>query len=179
MSKPFCELIKERQSCRKFSDKPVDKDLIYKIVEMAANAPSACNSQPWRVLITAAPDENAKMKSCLQNDGKNAFLDGAQAFVAIYRREGFKLNAGTESKFDAMHFAEYDMGEFIAYLTLAAKDNGLDSCIIGWVNNEEINAAFSVGGKCDIVVALGYAADCAIRAKARKSVKDIVINYSK
>ena len=175
----FETLIKGRQSCRNFSDKPVGKELLYKIIASATNAPSACNSQPWRVLITNTPEENFKMKSCLQNDGKNKFLDGAQAFIAVFGTEKVKLNAGTESKFDATHFVEYDIGEFVAYLTLAAKNSGLDSCIIGWVNNDEINAAFSVNGKCDIVVALGYAAEDNLRKKTRKNLEDIIINYEK
>ncbi|MBO4252111.1 MAG: nitroreductase family protein [Clostridia bacterium] len=175
----FDTLIKERQSCRNFSDKFVSKDLLYKIIASATNAPSACNSQPWRVFVTNTPEENAKMKSCLQNGGKNKFLDKAQAFIAVFGTEIVKLNAGTESKFDATHFVEYDIGEFVAYLTLAAKDNGLDSCIIGWVNNDEINAAFSVNGKCDIVVALGYAEKDKPREKSRKHLEEIIINYEK
>ena len=69
MSKQFGELIKERQSCRNFSDKPVDRELIYDIITDASNAPSACNSQPWRVFVTNTESENEKMKKCLQDDG--------------------------------------------------------------------------------------------------------------
>ena len=175
----FETLIKARQSCRNFSDKPVSKELLYKIIAAASAAPSACNSQPWQVLVANTPEENEKIKTCLQNNGRNKFLDGAQAFIAVFSTERVKLNAGTELKFDATHFVEYDIGEFIAYLTLAAKNNGLDSCIIGWVNNAEINNAFSVKGKCDIVVALGYAAENKTREKSRKSLEAVIINYKK
>ena len=173
----FEKLIETRQACRNFSDKPVSKDLLYKIIETAGKAPSACNSQPWRVLVTNTPEENAKMKKCLQNNGRNAFLDGAKAYIAVYSTEKVQLKADVESKFPLSHFVEYDIGEFVAYLTLAAKDNGLDSCIIGWVNNEEINETFSINGKCDLVVALGYVKDDTVREKSRKSIKDVIINY--
>lgn len=173
----FQKLIKTRQSCRNFSDKPVSKDLLYKIIETASNSPSACNSQPWRVLVTNTPEENAKMKKCLQNGGRNSFLDNAKAFIAVYSTEKVTLKADVESKFSLSHFVKYDIGEFVAYLTLAAQDNGLDSCIIGWVNNEEINETFSINGKCDIVVALGFAADDKIREKSRKNLEQIIINY--
>lgn len=177
MSELFFNLIKKRQACRDFSDKAIDEKLLYEILETAKNSPSACNSQPWRVYVTNTPEENAKMKNCLQDGGRNKFLDGAQAFIAIYKTEEIVLNAGTEMKFSSSHFAEYDIGEFIAYLTLAAKDKGLDSCIIGWVNNEKLNESFSLTGKCDIVVAFGYAKDGTIRDKKRKELKDIIINY--
>ena len=74
MDKSFNELIKSRQACRDFSDKPIGRDLIYDIIKDAINAPSACNSQPWRVFLTYTSEENAKMRKCLQDGGKNAFL---------------------------------------------------------------------------------------------------------
>ena len=170
----FSELITKRQSCRKFSDREVERDLLLKIVDMARLAPSACNSQPWRVYITNTPEKNEQMRRCLQNNGRNSFLDGAKAFIAVYQTDNIKLNPGTELKFSSTHFAEYDVGEFIAYLTLAAKDNGLDSCIIGWVNNEQLNETFSLSGKCDLVVALGYAENGTVRVKTRKSLKEVI-----
>ena len=177
MSERFVELIRGRQSCRAFLNKPVDEKLIYDIIADALNAPSACNSQPWRVFVTNTESENEKMKNCLQDDGKNGFLDGAKAFVAIYETESVKLNAGTESKFSSDHFVEYDIGEFIAYMTLSAKDRGLGSCIIGWVNNDKINATFNLKGKCKIVVAFGYEKDGTSRKKNRLGLKEIVLNY--
>ena len=176
-SEMFKSLIKTRQSCRSFSDKPIDEELLYRIIETAKNAPSACNSQPWQVYITYTPEENTKMKNCLQDGGKNKFLDGAQAFIAVYQTQNIKLNAGTDVKFSSSHFAEYDIGEFIAYLTLAAKDEGVDSCIIGWVNNDKLNETFALTGKCDLVIALGYAKNDAVRDKVRKSLSEIIINH--
>ena len=175
----FIELIDKRQSCRDFSDKPIELKIIYDILEHAKKAPSACNSQPWRVFITNTDTENAKMRVCLQDNGRNMFLDTATAFIAVYQAEKIILNSGVESKFSSTHFAEYDIGEFVAYLTLAAKDNGIDSCIIGRVNNQKLNETFALKGKCDLVVALGYATNDLTRDKKRKSLQEIVINYKK
>ena len=177
MSKSFSQLIKTRQSCREFSDKNVEKETLLDIIASASYAPSACNSQPWRVYITYTQEENAKMRECLQDNGRNVFLDTAKAFIAVYKNEAIKLNPGAESKFSFLHFIEYDIGEFVAYLTLAAKDKGVDSCIIGWVNNEKLNETFSLSGKCDLVIAFGYAEDDKVRLKKRKDLKEIIINY--
>ena len=176
MSKQFCELIRERFACRDFSDKPIAKDLVYAILEDAINAPSACNSQPWRVFVTCSPEENAKMRKCLQEDGKNTFLDNAQAFIAVYGTDKITLKASVAAKFPSSHFVKYDIGEFIAYITLAAKDRGIDSCIIGWLNNAKINETFALDGTCDIVVALGYGKD-APRSKNRLPLSEIVLNF--
>ena len=42
----FKELVTARQSCRSFSDKKVQPELLKRIMETAVLAPSACNSQP-------------------------------------------------------------------------------------------------------------------------------------
>jgi 5,6-dimethylbenzimidazole synthase len=43
--------MKERRSCRKFSDEPVGDDLIVRILEAAAWAPSPLNMQPWEFVV--------------------------------------------------------------------------------------------------------------------------------
>ncbi|MBB1109639.1 nitroreductase [Limosilactobacillus sp. pH52_RY] len=43
------DAINQRHSIRQFTDKPVEKKTITKIVELAQRAPSWVNSQPWQV----------------------------------------------------------------------------------------------------------------------------------
>ncbi|MBB1079760.1 nitroreductase [Limosilactobacillus sp. STM2_1] len=43
------EAINHRHSVRKFQDKPVKREVITKIVQLAQRAPSWVNSQPWQV----------------------------------------------------------------------------------------------------------------------------------
>ena len=47
----FSELIKNRYSCRAYAARKVEKELIYKIVGEAINAPSAENTQPWEFYV--------------------------------------------------------------------------------------------------------------------------------
>lgn len=47
----FEELIKDRYSCRKFKNTPVEKEKIEKILEAELVAPTACNLQPQRILV--------------------------------------------------------------------------------------------------------------------------------
>lgn len=43
------EAINYRHLVRQFTDQPVDRDLIKKVVKLAQRAPSWVNSQPWQV----------------------------------------------------------------------------------------------------------------------------------
>ena len=45
------DIIKQRRSVRKFSPEPVKSEDIKKIIEAASMAPSATNSQNWRLSL--------------------------------------------------------------------------------------------------------------------------------
>jgi F420 biosynthesis protein FbiB-like protein len=45
------EVVKNRRSIRKYTSKPVQKEVILEVLEAAGCAPSAHNSQPWRFII--------------------------------------------------------------------------------------------------------------------------------
>jgi nitroreductase len=54
------ELIKTRRSIRKFTDEPVSDEIIDKIIEAGAWAPSGLNNQPWKFAIIK--DNELKIK---------------------------------------------------------------------------------------------------------------------
>ena len=45
----FQKLAENRYSCRQFSDRKVEPDLIMQIVEAANQAPTAVNKQPFKI----------------------------------------------------------------------------------------------------------------------------------
>ena len=47
----FLKLASERFSVRKFSDKPVENEVIEKILRAGHIAPTGCNYQPQRILV--------------------------------------------------------------------------------------------------------------------------------
>ena len=56
----FLDLVKIRQSVRKYLDKPVEKCKIDRCIEAARLAPSASNSQPWKFVVV--DDKQLKIK---------------------------------------------------------------------------------------------------------------------
>lgn len=50
----FADIIKERRSIRAFLPKPLPRELIETIFELASWAPSNCNTQPWQVHVVSA-----------------------------------------------------------------------------------------------------------------------------
>lgn len=56
MKNDFLELAAKRRSIRKFTDKPVPRELVEYFISCAENAPSGCNSQCW--YYVAVDDKN-------------------------------------------------------------------------------------------------------------------------
>ena len=47
------QLVKTRRSIRRFTDRPVSKQLLIEVLDVARRAPSNSNMQPWRVYLVA------------------------------------------------------------------------------------------------------------------------------
>ncbi len=172
--KDFLTLIKSRQSCRNFNDKPLEREIVEKIVEQSRLSPSACNSQPWKMYVVTSPDKLKETAIALGGNGHNKFLSGAKAFIVLAEKTAI-LKPGVI--FDGNHFVKYDIGELIAYVTLSAKSLGVESCIIGMVDQKLIRSAVPMANdeQCNVAVALGYS-DIPLREKIRKD-KDEVISF--
>ncbi len=175
MYNEFKQLVGIRQACRDFNDKPVDKKEIVELAELATLAPSACNSQPWKMYVVTEKAGVEAVAESLMERGINKFLSGAKAFIAISEKTP-RLRPDAEKRFNRDFFVKYDIGEVVAYLTLGAKAKGLDTCIIGWINHDKLGKAINLpqDETCNIVVAFGYS-DTPLREKLRKPLEDTVI----
>ncbi|MEM8689136.1 MAG: nitroreductase family protein [Pseudomonadota bacterium] len=60
------EAIQARKSIRAFTDQPVDKDTVTKILEIAQRSPSGTNTQPWHVYVCAGAVKQAITEDVLE-----------------------------------------------------------------------------------------------------------------
>ena len=75
------QAILTRRSIRKYNDKPVEREIIEKIINAGIWAPSACNIQGWRFIVV---DDKDIINKIVEN-GAAAFLKNAnQAIVVVY-----------------------------------------------------------------------------------------------
>ena len=171
----FLKLINTRQACRDFNDKPLAKETVLEIAKTAMLAPSACNSQPWKLYCVTTPDKVTEVAKSVQGKVQNKFLDKAKAFICIADQVA-TLKPEAMDRFDRNHFVQYDVGEVTAYITLIAESMGVQSCIIGWVNKDVLPAILGLDDneRCNIVVALGYS-DAPVRNKVRKTEDKVIV----
>lgn len=175
MFENFSLLVNNRQSCRDFNDKPLEKEVIDKIIDLSMLAPSACNSQPWKMYVVTEESKLKSVAKTLQDMLMNKFTNKAKAFIVLAEQQA-TLKLGASLKFDRNHFVKYDIGQISAYITLAAESLGVSSCIIGWINEKNLKEALSMPEeeKCSIVIALGYS-DTPKRKKMRKEKDKVVV----
>jgi nitroreductase len=51
------EAVQRRRSTRVFMDKPVERETIERLLELAVNAPSAINMQPWEIVVVSGEEK--------------------------------------------------------------------------------------------------------------------------
>ncbi len=173
----FQELINLRQSVRKYSETPVEREKIEKIIDAVHIAPSACNSQPWKIIIVDDPE--------LKNEVAKATFSKTIAFnkftieapvIAVLVIEKAKLIAQIGGSIKDMEYPKIDIGIAAAHFCLQAAELGLGTCMIGWFDEKKIRQLLKIPEKRKIglVITLGYpSADYKLRKKIRKPLDEI------
>ena len=77
----FLEVIEKRHSVRKYSDKPVDKEILDTIVQVAQTAPSSRNSRSSAFMIIEDRDTLDALSQ--MRDYGSGLLSGAQAAIVV------------------------------------------------------------------------------------------------
>lgn len=173
--KSFLQLARERQSDRAFvPGKRIEREVLERIVEAARLAPSACNGQPWHFTVITDEELLPQVGHATSSLGMNKFVKDAAALVLI-THEGTNLSSKLGSGIKDKDFSIMDIGIASAYLTLAAEDEGVGSCILGWFDEAKIKELVGIPRKrrLMLIVALGYAAKPK-RNKVRKEWNKVV-----
>ncbi len=175
----FLEIAKTRQSCRQYDpSRAVEREKLDSILEAARLSPSACNGQPY--FITVCQGETAKrVAKATQGLGMNKFASDAPVMIVLSEKP-YVATAAFGAKVKKNDYRSIDIGIVAAYITAEAAAQGLGTCILGWLNDEEIRAICGVDEAVRLVIAVGYAKEGdAFRAKKRKSMDDLVKTIEK
>ena len=165
----FFEVIKDRYSCKSFSDKKIDKEVMDKILEAARLAPTAKNLQEHHIYVVESEEMLSKIDEvtpCRYNAPVVLVVTYNVNNVFVY--PGNKRDSGIE---DATIVA--------THLMLASKALDADSCWINFFNPEEVKEKLGLPEDEEVLMMLdlGYpAADAKPLANhnSRKELKETV-----
>jgi nitroreductase len=148
----FIELVKKRYSVRAYKPKPIENDKLQKVLEAARMAPTACNLQPFQLIV-------------IQTKGREEEL------LRIYSQPWFVeapiiiCACGIPSKSwirrDGKNYCDVDVTIAMDHLILAATEQGLGTCWVGAFNAEEARKILQLSDDMEPIAftPLGYPND--------------------
>lgn len=168
----FLDLVKLRQSDRKYIDKPVARELIGSCLEAARLAPSACNSQPWKFVVVDSPELLPDIADAAAGMGMNKWAKEAPVIVAVVL-EKMNLTARIGSVIKDKEYSLLDVGIAIEHFCLQAAELGLGTCIMGWFDEKRVKKLLGIKNRrVPLLISLGYSA-ADTRNKSRKKLEDM------
>ena len=164
------EILYNRRSTRKFSEKKVDDDIIHQLLKAGLHSPSSKNSQPWAFVVVDDPELLSQLSIAKPNGA--CLLKHAPLAVVV---------AGDKTKSDVW-IEDCSIASII--LQLAAEDLGLGSC---WVQihrrfhdddktaNEFISELLNIPDHLEVlsIVGIGY------KAADRPALSDKEMDWNK
>ncbi|MDR0421503.1 MAG: nitroreductase family protein [Proteiniphilum sp.] len=173
----FLELVSTRQSDRAFdATRPVEKEKTDRIIEAARLAPSACNAQPWHLIVVDDPDLKDKVAAATtaRSPGINRFTRQAPLHIILVE-EKVNITSGLGGWMKRKDYAQMDLGILAAHIILAARAEGLGSCILGWFDEPRMRQILSIPPtkRVWLDIAIGYSTQ-PLRPKKRKPLAETV-----
>lgn len=173
----IAELVRKRQSTRKYADKPVERELIDQCIEAARLAPSARNSQPWSFIVL---DDPAVIKSVAERAFSGIYKSTRFAgkapvlIVVVTEKADYITRMG--NLIQNVKYSLIDIGIACEHLVLQAEELGLGTCWLGWFSARGVRKALNLprSTKIDIIISMGYPLDPDYRKeRKRRSLNDI------
>ena len=161
----FKDVIKNRYSCKKYSDRQVEQEKLDAILEAGRLAPTAKNLQEQHIYVIRSEEMLAKV------DQNTPCRYGAPTVLAVaFNKEnvftypGEKRDSGIE---DATIVA--------THLLLAAANEGVDSCWLNFFDPEKLARDLGLPENEEVLMLLdlGYAAEGAGPLPNHSSRKDL------
>ena len=178
-AKDTLDLIISRQSDRKYSDKPVEKEKLERIIEAGRMAPSACNAQPWKFIVVTDPELVLKIADAASAKliGMNNFVAQAPAIMVIVREKpnmSSKVGATIKNK----DYSLIDIGIATENICLQAKAEQLGSCIIGWFDERQIKKLLKIpkSKRVELIITLGYSLSDQIEKRRKPAAETVSYN---
>lgn len=149
----FCEVIKRRYSCKKYSGRQVEDEKLAAILEAGRLAPTAKNLQEQHIYVVRDPAALAKIDTVTPcRYGAPTVLTVAFDSESVFTYPGGSRDSGME---DATIVA--------THMILAAANAGVDSCWVNFFDPAELKEALGLPQQEELlmIMDLGYAAEVA------------------
>ena len=165
----FLQLAESRFSVRNYDPRPVEQELIQKLLRVAQVAPTAANKQPQKIYIITKEADREKLKTVTK------YTFNAPMFFVVC----VDKNKAWKHKTEEYYSVEIDGSIIATHIILEAHDIGLGSVIVRSFKTEELKKLFNIPENIIPValLPLGYPKDGAKPASShseKKSIEEMV-----
>ncbi|OGP58729.1 MAG: nitroreductase [Deltaproteobacteria bacterium RBG_13_49_15] len=148
----LADLIRKNRSCRRFNQThPVEPEMLHELVNLARLSASSANLQPLCYIVSANPQKNEQIFSCLTWAGYLKDWSGP--------KEGERPSAYIVILGDTDRARDFGCDHGIAgqSITLGAREMGLAGCMIASINRERLREVLNIPERFKIllVIAVG------------------------
>ena len=145
----FTEVVKTRRSHRKFTDEKVPEDVLKRIMDATLLAPTWSNKQGVKYIIVDDKEQLAKFEHSGQK-----WLAKAPMVIVVFLEKA--EDSGTNT--NGLEYFPVDAAIALQQLILAATNEGLGTCWIGWFEEKIVKEIVNLPEKARIVgmTPLGY-----------------------
>lgn len=171
MKYEILKLIQSRFSVRSYEQKAVEIEKLNYILECARLAPSACNNQPWQLIVAKSEEAKANVQAVYKRD----WFAAASVYIIVCANhfEAWKRADGKSS-------GDIDTAIIAEHICLAVAEMDLGTC---WVCNfdlQKLKENFQLPEEIEpiAIFPIGYPKnDIQVPEKKRKILKEIVKYY--
>lgn len=199
-SRDYCSFMDQRRSVREFSDQPVPREVIDRILLTASSAPSGAHKQPWTFCVISDPaikkeirkaaeeeeyenyhgrmsDDWLKDLEKFETDWHKPFLEIAPYLIVVFKKA---YDIGPDGKKLKNYYVNESVGIACGFLISAIHNAGLVTLthtpspmnFLQKILNRPVNE------RPFLLLPVGYPADDArVPVLERKSLDDIAVFY--
>jgi nitroreductase len=162
----FLELANKRYSVRAYKPVPVEDEKLAEILEAARLAPTACNLQPFRLIVIHTVGREEELKRIY----RSPWFAKAPIIICACTvpSEGWMRT-------DGKNYALVDLAIAVDHLVMAATSLGLGTCWVGAFDVKAAREVLKIPDQAEpvIFIPLGYPDDKP-GPKHRKSIDELV-----
>ncbi|WP_228014638.1 nitroreductase family protein [Fortiea sp. LEGE XX443] len=173
------EAIKQRRAARAFKSDAIPEVILQEILELAAQAPSGFNLQPWRFIVVQNQQNKEKLQACAFNqrqvgeapvvliccgDRRAADMTNITSVIHLGEDEGIMTPSyanylrssipeffTNHPSFDTMEtWTNRHTMLAVAYMMIVAKSFGVDSCPMEGFVSTQVKQAFQIPQEVDV-----------------------------
>lgn len=162
----FLELAKARYSVRNFSDKPIEQEKLDAVLQAAQIAPTAVNSQPFKIYVVRSAEALAKMR------GLTRCHYNAPVILMITYNQNQEWSNPLEAGIKA---GKQDTSIVATHIMLAATEQGLGTCWVNFFSPSEVKKEFALPEEeiPAMLMPIGYAAQDAVPSPRHSETKPL------